>query len=447
MIYVRGQRQDYDAWEHCAGPSWGWAAMKQTFEAIENHGDDRGGPVEISKGAFRYSLTERFIAAGEEMSLARRADLNGEDQEGIGYYSYNIKNGRRHSAARAFLDPARKRSNLYVLTGVEIHRVIFEGGKAVGVNGTKDGHPIFYRTQGEVILSAGALNSPKILQHSGIGPGALLSELGLPVVVDRPAVGANLHDHLGYFLNFRLKGESGTNHRYRGLGLLGSMFQYMLRKTGPMATGPSEVGAFVRALCESETPDTQLHLLGYSVATPEENLPVPKPMIEKFPGMMIHCSSLRFTSRGTVRIGSADPSAPLRIIPNWLSTDYDRRLAVAMVRYARRLVEQPAIAPFIDKEVAPGTRISSDEQILEDFRRRSTCALHAVSTCRMGRDLDAVVDSALRVRGVAGLRVADLSVVPVPISGNTNAVAMATGYRAAQLLKREPSASVTGMAT
>jgi choline dehydrogenase-like flavoprotein len=442
MIYVRGQPEDYEHWREEAGDEWGWAKMKQAFRSIEDHelGDDGtrgvGGPVHITTNKFRYPLTDALIEAGEQMGLPRHGDdLNREDQEGIGYYCYNIKNGRRQSAAVAFLDPVRGRPNLKIVTGVNVERVLIEDGRAIGVQCRVDGVGRRFETDGEVILSAGALVSPKLLQLSGIGPAALLRQHGIKLIHDSPDVGRRILEHLGIMMTYRLKDDRGVNHRLRGLGLARSVAQYMLFRSGPLANGAMEVGAFVRTSPEKTRPDLQLYGSGWTLQIDENNDSVaPMQEVERTPGMSITAQLVGLESEAALAITSAEPDAPLTIDPNWLATERDRKAAVDTVRYIRRLMAQPAIARYIEREVAFGAEVQTDAQILAAFKDHALCGTHAVRSCRMGRDAASVVDERLRVRGVSGLRVVDCSVMPGLISGNTNGPAMATGWRASDLI-------------
>lgn len=441
MIYVRGQPEDFEEWAKVAGPAWNWASMKQAYRAIEDHelGDDGvrgvGGPVGISAGGFRYPLAEKLIQAGEQMGLRRKEDLNGEDQEGVGYFSHNIKRGIRQSASLVFLKPARHRKNLTVITGAFVERIAFEGRRASAVIARVKGTPTQFHAAREIILSAGALESPRLLQLSGIGPGELLRRHGIDVVHDNPHVGAHLLEHLGLTVTHPLKGDRGLNHRFRGLGLAASIAQYLLLHSGPLSTGPLEVGAFTKVDPEATRPDVQLFFGGATMVRPEgENVANPLPVIDPKPGMSAYINLLRLTSEGSLAISSADPIAPLNIAPNWLSTDYDRRLAVHTLRYVRRYLSQPAIAPFLGPETLPGAKIQTDEDILDTFYRMGTCGTHAVATCRMGPPAEGVLDGRARVQGVDGLRVVDCSAMPGLVSGNTNAPAMAFGWRASDLI-------------
>lgn len=440
MIYVRGQPEDYAEWEARGAKGWGWPVMKQAFKDIEDHelGEDdqrgAGGPVHISTGKFRYPVAEAMIAAGEQMGLCRKEDLNREDQEGVGYYAHNIKNGRRQSAAVAFLNPARRRANLQIETGVLVERIRFENGTATGVLAKRGNDAITYACQGEVILCAGAINSPQIMQLSGIGPAGALAALGLDVIKNSPDVGSKMREHLGFSIPHRLKSDAGNNRRFHGLGLMASLLQYFTTHKGPMATGPFEVGAFVRTEPQVDRPDAQLYMGAFTFARGDDNFPVPLADVERVPGLTIYGQLLRLTSEGSVMLRSADPAAPPIITPNWLSTPDDEHAAIAMVRYMRRYMRQDALAPYVGEEIVPGAACQSDEEILSAFRRLSLCGTHAVATCRMGDDDQSVVDERLRVRGVNGLRVVDCSVMPAPVSGNTNGPAMALAWQAAKLI-------------
>lgn len=439
MIYVRGQPEDFDRWVECGATGWGWSTMKEAFRAIEDHelgaGDGRGvgGPLNISPGTYRYPLAEAMIRAGEELGLPRKADLNTEDQEGIGYFSHNIRKGRRQSAWVAFLKPAARRPNLKVMTGAAVDRIIFEGRRAVGVEAVVNGARQTIRTRGEVILSAGAVVSPMILQRSGVGNGALLASLGIPVVADNAAVGENLRDHLGFSLPHRLVGTKGNNHRFRGLGLVRSVAQYYLTHNGPMATGPYEVGAFVRSRPEVARPDLQIFWSAFTFKrVTNANVPVQLSAVDDEPGMTIYGQMLNLTSAGRIAITGRDMAAPPVIEPNWMRTPEDVATGIASIRYMRNILRQPAIAPYVGEELLPGAQYETDAQLAEAVRLFGRCGTHAVGTCAMGSALD----PDLRVRGVDGLRVVDCSSMPALTSGNTNAPAMALGWRAGEVIRR-----------
>lgn len=444
MIYSRGHFLDYDDWGTLGGDEWSWEAMRAAYVAVEDHQlgatDYRGagGPLHVSAGTFRYPLAEEMIRAGEQFGLPRRDELNHPDLEGVGYYSHTIKRGRRVSAARAFLDPVRRRPNLRVITEALVQRVLFDAGRACGVEIEHHGRRSTIACNTEVILSAGAIMSPAILQRSGIGDGAHLASLGLDVVVDQPLVGRNLQEHVAYAMPHRLVGARGLNHRYRGIGLVPEFLQYGLFRTGSMATGPFEIGAFGRSAAAIDRPDVQLYMSAYSRASG-------KYTTEREPGFTIYAQMLRPTSRGRIAITSANAQAPLTVEPNWLTTEQDRRGAVAMVRMMRTYVSQPALAKYLGIELAPGMNVQSDDDILDAVHRGLTSGLHAVGTAAMGRSASSVLDGRLRVRGVSGLRVVDCAAMPGLVSGNTNGPAMAFGWRAADLIledRRRPMESI-----
>lgn len=445
MIYVRGQPQDFDIWENEAGSDWSWTQMKAAYRAIEDHelGDDGvrgvGGPVHITTNKFRYPLAERAIKAGEQMGLPLHyEDLNREDQEGVGYYCYNIKNGRRQSAALAFLDPARARPNLDVVTHVMVDRIRFDGTRAVAVEGRRNGQAVEYACRGEIIISAGTIASPKLLQLSGIGPADVLRKHGIPVVHDSPDVGRRILEHLGMIVSFRLKGgEKGVNHRLRGLGLAASVARYVAFKSGPLANGAMEVGAFFKTNPAEPRPNAQLYISGWTLDIPEvrdKDTIAPMQAVQREPGMSFTAQLVGLDSEATLEIGSADPDAAPVIDPNWLASESDRQAAIDVVRYIRAYAAQPALAPYIGQELSPGAGFRDDAEILAAVREIALCGTHAVRSCRMGRDAQSVVDERARVRGVTGLRVVDCSIMPGLISGNTNGPAMATGWRAADLI-------------
>jgi choline dehydrogenase-like flavoprotein len=439
MIYVRGQSEDYDLWAReygCTG--WHAQTMLEAFRQIEDHelGEDDGrgvgGPLHISSGTFRYPLAEALIAAGEGLGLPRRDDLNGPDQEGIGYFSHNIKRGRRQSAATVFLKPAMRRRNVVVRTGALVDRIVFEGKRATGVEVIVRGLRELVPVSGEVILSAGVMASPAILQRSGVGPGSLLSSLGIPVNADSPNVGRHLKEHLGMSAPFRLRGVPGNNREFRGIRLLANAMRYYLSRTGPLATGPYEVGAFVKARLESIRPDLQLYGSAFTFKRGDNpNFPVQLAQVEDEPGLTIYAQMLQLKSEGTLAITAAGVDAPLDIRPNWLSHPDDEDMAVASLRYIRRFAQQTAIAPYLGEELLPGADRQSDADLLDYARRFSRCGTHAVGVCAMGKAPDAVCDPDLRVRGVDGVRVIDCASMPGLVSGNTNGPAMAFAWAAA----------------
>jgi choline dehydrogenase len=433
MLYVRGQPQDYDDWAAAGAEGWSWQDIGPCFKKIEDHelGESKtrgvGGPLHISCLRDGGPVREAIIQAGVAQGLPRRDDINGIDQEGIGYFPITIQGGRRVSAADAFLAPAiKQRANLTIATGTFATRIIFDGMRAVGIMAIVNGRHQEFRVEKEVILCAGALQSPKLLQLSGIGPADHLRMLKLRVVCDSPNVGANLRDQWGLRLRYRLLGASGHSPPLRGLRLWMSALRYLISRTGFLSTAANEVGAFIKAMPGAFRPDAEL-LIG---------IPGPNP-IESRPGLQCTVRSLRPESHGTVMIRSDEPAAPPEIHGHFLSAEYDRTLTVHMIRYARDLLRQPLLREYLGEEIFPGHSCSSEEEIINVCRQFGTGASNYAGTCRMGQDSMAVVDPMLRVRGVSGLRVVDCSIMPTLVSGNTNGPVMAIAWRAADLILSE----------
>jgi len=434
LIYIRGQPQDYDAWAAAGNRGWGWRDVLPYF--IRSEGNERGpsavhgadGPLSCSDIGAKHELIEAIIAGAGELGVARTDDFNGGEQEGAGYFQLFTKHGLRCSSAVGYLRPARSRANLAVEVGAQAMRVLFEGNRATGVEYRQGGELKRAAATGEVILSAGSLQSPQLLQLSGVGPAPLLQKFGIPVVHDLSGVGENLQDHLQLRLIFKCTKPITTNDdlastwRRAKIGL-----QWLLRRTGPLAVGINQGGLFTRALPESTRPDIQFHF-----ATLSADLAGAKP--HPFSGFTMSVCQLRPTSRGHVRIQSADPLAAPAMQPNYLSTALDRRCAVEGVKFARRLAATAAMRPYVLDEYRPGSAAASDADLLEFAREFGATIFHPSGTCRMGSDRQAVVDDRLRVHGFAGLRVVDCSIMPTPVSGNTNGPAMAVAARAARII-------------
>jgi choline dehydrogenase-like flavoprotein len=437
MMYNRGQPEDFDELERRGCTGWNWSTVLPHLKANERHelgaSDWRGdrGALHVTMPTRHDPLYEAMIEAGRGVGLERVDDVNGPNGSGvIGYFPRTIHDGRRWSAARAFLEPARARPNLQVVTGTTVDRVRFEGRRAVGVQcgGTT------YRAQREVILAAGGIASPQLLMVSGIGPGAHLQSLGIPVVVDRASVGQNLVEHRVLSMQFRISANISHNREYQGLGLLKNTFRYLLGRKGLMASGAYEVGAFFRTDDALPRPDAQLLMAPYTVDP--ERLPLG---LEKEPGMAVLGYILRPDSQGSLSLRTANiADAPL-IRPNYLATEHDRRVATGIVRFVRRYVSQSPLKEFLVRETLPGPEFTSDAQIVDAWNRFGGCGFHAVGTARMGSDADAVVDPLCKVRGVDGLRVMDCSVLPFMVAGNTNAPIMAMAARAADLILESAS--------
>ncbi len=440
MMYFRGQPQDYDGWSEVAGPQWSWSHMARAFAAVENHeqagrpgatpGLGSGGPLNISTSPDRSEICEAFIQAGVQMGLARRPEVTQTDQDGVAYATRTLRYGRRQSAAKAFLSAARRRPNLHVETGVDVETVVFDGRRASGVRCRQGERRMLVRTQGEVILSAGALSSPPILQRSGVGAAEHLRGLGLEVVHDSPDVGRHMLEHRLLMMQYTLLKRGSQNPEFRGWRLYRNALRYGLMRSGPLAAGSYEVAAFARTDAEDPMPDVEILMAPYSLGLNSAG------QVTTAEGHSIHLFGypLRSRSEGDVMIVSPDPKAPARIRPNYLADPYDQATTVRMFHYIRRWVRQPALAGLVGEEVTPGPSLQSDEDIIAAFREKGQAGYHACGTCRMGRDARAVLDGELRVRGVDGLRVVDGSFMPTMVSCNTNGPIIASAWRAADLI-------------
>lgn len=441
MIWSRGEPADYDAWEREAGASgWNGESMTAAFRELEDHAAGpspmrgSGGLVHVDPACHSYPLAERMIEAGQAMGLTRVDDLNGATGPRVGLFSHNIRRGKRESSARTYLAAARKRSNLTVVTGAMADRIAFDGTRAVAVEATVDGRPRRFACSGEIVISAGAMESPLLLQRSGIGDAERLKSAGIPIVAHSPDVGKRMIEHLSISLPYRLEKGRGTNRSFFGLGAVLAMLRYLVRHDGIMATGPFEVGAFLSVGNPDGRTDAQLYLGGYTFAVGDDNNPVPLDKIDPRPGVTIYGQLLRMTSESAVLATGPSASDVPEILHNFLSTEHDRAAAIALVRAMRAYMASPPLGEMVGAELIPGKHVESDDDILAAFRRLSTCGLHAIRSCRMGGDPEAVVDPRLRVNGVQGVRVADCSIIPGHVSGNTNAPAMAIGLRGAKLM-------------
>lgn len=435
MVWVRGQREDFDGWESEGNPGWGWADMERCYRTVEGGPATGGsGPLHVTDvAAEAHPLCDAWIRAGAELGFAYNPDFNGPSQEGVGLYRITTRDGRRMSAARAFLRPAMRRPGLRVVTGAHATRVVFEGARAVGVVYRRGGAERLLRAA-TVVLAAGAVGSPQLLQLSGVGPPGLLRRHGIAVRRASPAVGANLQDHLGldYFYRSRVPTLNGTLRPWGGRLRVGA--RWLLARTGPLALSLNQGGGFVRTRPELERPNMQLYFqpLSYTRAPPGVR-PLMSP--DPFPGFLLGFSPCRPTSRGRLGIRSADPAAPPVIEPNSLATDHDVREMLEGARLMRRLAATAALSAIIEDEIAPGPGVVDEDALIDDIRRRASTVFHPVATCRMGPDPAAsVVDARLRVHGVDGLRVVDASVIPTLPSGNTNAPAIVVGARGAEII-------------
>ena len=437
LVHVRGQREDFDEWARLGNAGWSYADVLPYFLKSENHErpaseyQGASGPLAVSELPDRHPLCDAFISAAQSQGFPRNDDFNGATQEGVGYYHTTSRRGRRSSAAVAYLRPAMRRSNLRIQTAALTHRVTFAGKRAVGVTYEKNGSLHEARAAGEVVLCAGAFNSPQLLQLSGVGPRGLLEGLGIQVVLDAPGVGAGLQDHFYVRTVWKCSQPITFNDDMRSLaGKLGVGLKYLLARRGPLTVSAGYAGAFLRSRADVERPDVQLYFINFSTDKMGTTL-------HPFPGFNVSMSPLRPTSRGGVTIQSADPRQPPAIRYNYLSTESDRRTVIDGMKLVRRIVRAPAMQPFVLAEHAPGESASSDEDWLDYARQVGGTVYHPTSTCRMGQDPLAVVDERLRVRGLERLRVIDASIMPNVVSGNSNAAAIMIGEKGADLLLQD----------
>lgn len=440
MVYIRGQQADYDHWASLA-PGWSWREVLPYFLRAENnarihhsafHGN--AGPLYVGDQVERNPVSLAMLDACAAAGIPKNDDFNGAEQEGAGLFQVHILNGQRVSSAHAYLKPALKRPNLSVRTHARLTRILFENHTATGIEYHLKGELSRSRARREVLLAAGAFNSPQLLMLSGIGPGAHLQEHGIPVIVDRAQVGSNLQDHLCVPMGWRLKaGAPSYNQQLLGLKMLGSLWRYLRHKRGPMTMPAADVGIFCKSHPTLSRPDIQFHALPITGDVEQQNM---KP--ERLPGFTMAPCQLRPESRGTVRLASNNSLAAPVITPNYLSSDQDRQILLAGMRWARRIVCQQPLAALIEHEALPGMNAQSDTELLAYAARSASSVHHPVGTCRMGHDPAAVLDAELRVRGVNGLRVIDASVMPTITSGNTNAPTVMIAERAADLILGRP---------
>jgi choline dehydrogenase len=440
LIQIRGQAEDFDTWEKLGADGWSARETLRYFIKSESysggagpyHGDS--GPLSVSDITDRSELVDAFIRAAGDLGIPPNSDFNGAVQEGAGYLQLTTHNGRRCSAAAAYLHPARHRPNLTVETGARVMQILFDGQRATGVRYVRNEVETTVAAGREVLLCAGALQSPQLLQLSGIGPGALLQRFGIPIVADRPGVGENLQDHLALRLIYKCTKPITTNDDLRNFWRKARTgLRYLLFRRGPMAIGVMTAGIITKALPDAATPDIQFFL---STVSADGRGDAPHP----FPGFTIVYYPMRPTSRGSVRIQSRDPLEPPAMLPNYLSTEYDQYIMLAGARLARRLAATPSLSPYVLEEYSPGAAVQSDEALLDAVRDNGSSGYHPVGTCRIGQDAQAVVDPRLRVYGVRGLRVVDASVMPTLVSGNTNAGTIMIAEKAADMVRADAAA-------
>ncbi|HLQ18353.1 MAG TPA: GMC family oxidoreductase N-terminal domain-containing protein [Tabrizicola sp.] len=434
MIYMRGHPQDYRDWAAAAGAEWDWPVVREVFRDLEDnraitdehHG--RGGPLTVSNLAATNPLSRAFVEAGAECQFPVNPDLNGADQTGVGLYQVTQRNGRRFSAAQAFLVPALDRPNLSLVTGAQVQRVVFQGRKATGV-ALRD-RTLDLVEGGEVILSGGAVNSPQLLMLSGIGPGAHLQAMGLPVLHDAPEVGGNLADHLDITVQAALKTRDAIGIAPSFLPrALRASWAYLRRGEGEFTSNVAEAGGFVTSDPGRDRPNLQFHFIPAYLHDHGRRLSLGY-------GLTLHVCDLLPKSRGRISLASPDPMAAPRIDANYLGHPDDLPTLMNGLKIARRITQAPALDRFIAQETLPGKGVVTDAQLEADIRARAETIYHPVGTCRMGSDPASVVDPAGRVRGVDGLRVVDASVMPQIIAGNTNAPTMMIAENIARMIRR-----------
>jgi choline dehydrogenase-like flavoprotein len=432
MIYMRGHPEDYRAWAQAAGDAWDWPRVRDIFLAHEGNtalADDHhgtGGPLSVSDLRHANPLSRAFVAAGVECQHAETRDFNGARQDGVGLYQVTQKDGQRFSSARAFLDPVRQRPNLTILTGAAVQRVLFDGRRATGVRlANRD---LGLRPGGEVILCGGAVNSPQLLMLSGLGPGAQLQAMGLPVLHDAPEVGANLADHLDITVQAALRGREAIGIAPTFLPrAVRAAWAYARAREGELTSNVAEAGGFARSGPDRDRPNLQFHFIPAYLHDHGRRASWGY-------GLTLHVCDLLPKSRGRISLASPDPRAAPRIDPNYLGHPEDLAVLLAGLRQARAITRAPALARLVARETLPGPDLQTDEALAADIRARAETIYHPVGTCRMGRDEGAVVDPAGRVRGVAGLRVADASIMPQIIAGNTNAPTMMIAENIARMI-------------
>jgi choline dehydrogenase-like flavoprotein len=442
MIYMRGQAADYDHWRQLGLAGWGWDDVLPFFKRHEDHflGASEhhavGGEFRVEPPRVRWDLLDAFRAAAREAGIKEIADFNTGDNEGSGAYHVSQKRGRRWSAARGFLKPVLHRSNLRLETGCLADGIIFDGARAVGMRWRQDGMQRSARCRGEVILAAGSIGSVQLLLLSGVGPAAQLSQFGIAPVLEKRGVGENLHDHLQLRLIYKVSGIKTMNEVYHSrTGFARMMLNYALFRRGPMTMAPSQLGIFTRSDPHRERANLQYHIQPLSLDRFGEPL-------HAFPALTASVTNLQPTSRGHVRLRSADPADPPLIAPHYLSTDEDRRVAADSIRVTRRIVAQPALKPFRPIEFRPGAGADDDASLVKAAGDIGTTIFHPVGTAKMGRADDplAVVDERLRVIGVQRLRVVDASVMPAITSGNTAAPTMMIAEKGAAMIRADAGA-------
>jgi choline dehydrogenase len=448
LIYIRGQRQDFDLWRQLGNTGWSYDDVLPYFRCAENqergadphHG--AGGPLDVTDLRARHELHDAFIAAAQEAGYRRNDDFNGAEQDGVGPLQLTVRNKRRCSAAVAYLRPALKRPNLRVEIRALAHRVLFEGRRVAGLEYRQDGVVHHVRARGEVILAGGSINSPQLLQLSGVGPGELLRTYGIPLVHELPGVGENLQDHLNSRVVYRVRRANTLNEVSRSwLHQARAGLEYVIARRGALMMGAAPIGLFARTRPGLDSPDVQYQFLAGSFVKPGEAM-------HDFPGCQLTCIPCRPESRGWLRIRSPDPAMPPAIQPNYLSTQADKETLIAGLRIARKVFQSPTMAVLVTGEFLPGPATESDEDWLDHLAKTAGSTYHPTSTCMMGTHQRAVVDSTLRVYGLEGLRVVDASIMPAVVSGNTNPATIMIAEKGADMIlaAARPSTAVKAAA-
>jgi len=441
LIYIRGQHEDYDHWATLGNPGWSHVEVLPYFRKLEhnvrgeNHWHGADGPQWASDIGTKHELVEALIQAAAELGIPRNDDFNGATQEGAGYFQLTTRRGFRCSTAVAYLRPARRRANLSIATSAQVTRITFDGRRATGVVYRQEGGEHMITARREVIVAAGSIQSPQLLQLSGIGPPALLQSFGIPIVHALPGVGENLQDHLQARVIFRCTKPITTNDTLNSWWRTFAMgAQYLLTRTGPMAVGINQGGIFARTDPALARPDVQFHFA--TLSSDMAGSPV-----HTFPGFTMSVCQLRPESRGYVRVKSPEAMAAPAMQPHYLSTPTDRATLVAGIKLARRLAATDAFSPYVAGEYLPGPQADDDEGLLEFARASGATIFHPSGTCKMGPAADAlaVVDAQLRVRGIGNLRVVDCSIMPTLVSGNTNAPVIMIAEKAADMILRNAS--------